>query len=114
MIHVQDLSDIQREHPSAIEELFRLAIMRLRKAVKLRKEAIEYFRRLSGHKEAATPEESSEPREEPPSPNPRLQLIKQFQKQGTDKSMSLRQIDEKNESESLSSESSGSSSSQET
>ena len=36
----KDLQEVQREFPSIIEELFEIALLRLNKAIKLRKDAI--------------------------------------------------------------------------
>ena len=83
--------DVQSEFPSMAEELFQLAILRLRRAVKLRKEALEYFKVQSGTKDSIV---------EPETPDALLPpqktttMHEEARTQPVRKSMCLKQIDE--------------------
>ena len=81
--------------------------MRLRKAVKLRKEAIAFFKEHQGDQDVVSGETSQRDKETPDAPQASSSesITNKFRKMRSDLSMSLRQIDEINESESASSES---------
>ena len=97
---IQDLSEIQESFPSVIEDLLALAIFRLKKASKLKKEAMDFYYNslpdYAAEKNKSKGLHENETRQH--------QTIDEARKLVNNKGASLKQIDEIEESEASASE----------